>query len=121
MDGRDVLACIKTDADLKMIPTVVLTSSEAEADVVKAYQLHANCYLRKPAHFEAFASLVKSLIDFWLSKADLPSTASRRTTTRSLTEPAGDTQPATHHSPRRRERSGPRRGGRLSSNVASTA
>ena len=54
MDGREVLAHIKEDAGLKTIPTVILTSSEAESDVVKSYQLQANCYLSKPMHFEAF-------------------------------------------------------------------
>jgi two-component system, chemotaxis family, response regulator Rcp1 len=73
MDGREVLACIKQDAGLKTIPTIVLTSSEAEADVVKSYRLQANCYLIKPMHFEAFHNLVKSINDFWLTKTKLPS------------------------------------------------
>src|SRR5271169_1518407 len=72
MDGRQVLARIKEDEDLKTIPTVILTSSEAEADVVKSYQLQANCYLSKPMHFDAFHSLVKSINDFWLSRVKLP-------------------------------------------------
>ena len=72
MDGREVLAFIKEDAGLKTIPTVILTSSEAESDVVKSYQLQANCYLSKPMHFEAFRSLVKSINDFWLATATLP-------------------------------------------------
>ena len=72
MDGREVLACIKEDGELKTIPTVILTSSEAEADVVKSYQLQANCYLSKPMHFEAFHNLVKSINDFWLTKVKLP-------------------------------------------------
>src|SRR5476651_1838844 len=54
MDGREVLALIKADDDLKSIPTVILTTSEAEVDVVRSYQLQANCYLSKPMHFEAF-------------------------------------------------------------------
>jgi chemotaxis family two-component system response regulator Rcp1 len=73
MDGRQVLALIKEDASLKIIPTVILTSSEAEADVVKSYQLQANCYLSKPMHFEAFHNLVKSINDFWLTRVKLPS------------------------------------------------
>lgn len=72
MDGRQVLAQIKEDDGLKTIPTVILTSSEAEADVVKSYQLQANCYLSKPLHFDAFYSLVKSINDFWLSRVKLP-------------------------------------------------
>jgi two-component system, chemotaxis family, response regulator Rcp1 len=72
MDGREVLACIKEDGELKTIPTVILTSSEAEADVVKSYQLQANCYLSKPMHFEAFHNLVRSINDFWLTKVKLP-------------------------------------------------
>jgi DNA-binding response OmpR family regulator len=72
MDGRQVLALIKEDDSLKTIPTVILTSSQAEADVVKSYQLQANCYLSKPMHFEAFHALVKSIDDFWLNKVRLP-------------------------------------------------
>ena len=72
MDGREVLALIKSDEGLKSIPTVILTTSESEADIVKSYNLQANCYLRKPVHLEVFESLVKSIIDFWLSRAKLP-------------------------------------------------
>jgi CheY-like chemotaxis protein len=72
MDGREVLALIKQDDSLKTIPTVILTTSEAEADIVKCYQLQANCYLSKPVHFDAFASLVRSINDFWLTKVKLP-------------------------------------------------
>ena len=72
MDGREVLAQIKQDDDLKTIPTIILTTSEAEADIVKSYQLQANCYLNKPVQLEAFDSLVKSVVDFWLVKAKLP-------------------------------------------------
>jgi two-component system, chemotaxis family, response regulator Rcp1 len=72
MDGREVLANIKTDDSLKTIPTVILTTSEAEVDIVKSYQLQANCYLSKPAHWDAFDSLVKSINDFWLTKVKLP-------------------------------------------------
>jgi two-component system, chemotaxis family, response regulator Rcp1 len=72
MDGRQVLALIKDDDSLKTIPTVILTSSEAETDVLKSYQLQANCYLSKPMHFEAFHALVKSINDFWLTKVRLP-------------------------------------------------
>jgi chemotaxis family two-component system response regulator Rcp1 len=72
MDGREVLARIKHDDGLKTIPTVILTTSGAEVDVVKSYQLHANCYLLKPVQLEAFESLVKSINDFWLTKVKFP-------------------------------------------------
>ena len=72
MDGREVLAHIKEDENLKTIPTVILTTSEAEADIVKSYELQANCYLSKPVQLDAFESLVKSINDFWLTKAKLP-------------------------------------------------
>lgn len=72
MDGREVLALIKADEDLKTIPTVILTTSESEADVVKSYELQANCYLTKPVQLDAFENLVKSINDFWLTKVKLP-------------------------------------------------
>jgi two-component system, chemotaxis family, response regulator Rcp1 len=72
MDGRQVLTQIKKDESLKIIPTVILTSSEAESDVVTSYRLKANCYLSKPMHFDAFQNLVKSINDFWLTKVKLP-------------------------------------------------
>jgi len=72
MDGREVLAHIKEDESLKTIPTAVLTISEAEADIAKSYRLQANCYLNKPAQWDAFESLVKSINDFWLTKVTLP-------------------------------------------------
>lgn len=72
MDGREVLARIKLDDDLKTIPTVILSTSEAESDIQKSYQLQANAYLRKPAQLTDFESLIKSTSDFWLIKAKLP-------------------------------------------------
>jgi|SRR5580704_2399724 chemotaxis family two-component system response regulator Rcp1 len=72
MDGREVLAHIKANDRLKTIPTVILTTSEAEADIVKSYQLQANCYLSKPVALDAFEDLVKSINEFWLTKAKLP-------------------------------------------------
>jgi CheY-like chemotaxis protein len=72
MDGREVLAHIKEDDRLKTIPTVILTTSDSEADVAKSYQLQANCYLSKPVQFDAFENLVKSINDFWLTKVKLP-------------------------------------------------
>jgi chemotaxis family two-component system response regulator Rcp1 len=71
MDGREVLALIKADDSLKSIPTIILTTSEADADILKSYQLHANCYLSKPVQLPAFESLVKSINDFWLTKVKL--------------------------------------------------
>lgn len=72
MDGREVLAHVKADASLQTIPTVILTTSDAEADIAKSYQLHANCYLSKPVQLDAFELLVKSINDFWLTKVKLP-------------------------------------------------
>lgn len=72
MDGREVLSHIKGDENLKSIPTVILTTSDAEADIVKSYQLRANCYLTKPVQLDAFEALVKSINDFWLTKVKLP-------------------------------------------------
>jgi two-component system, chemotaxis family, response regulator Rcp1 len=71
MDGREVLAHIKEDDSLKTIPTVILTTSDAEVDIVKSYQLQANCYLTKPVQLDAFENLVKSINDFWLSRVTL--------------------------------------------------
>jgi CheY-like chemotaxis protein len=72
MDGREVLSHIKADDALKTIPTVILTTSEAEADIVKSYELQANCYLAKPVQLDAFDTLVRSINDFWLTKVKLP-------------------------------------------------
>jgi len=72
MDGREVLAHIKDDESLRLIPTVILTTSDSEADIAKSYQLQANCYLSKPVQLDAFESLVKSINDFWLVKVKLP-------------------------------------------------
>jgi two-component system, chemotaxis family, response regulator Rcp1 len=72
MDGREVLAHIKGDDNLKTIPTVVLTTSDAEADIQTSYRLRANCYLSKPVQLEEFEDLVKSINDFWLTTVKLP-------------------------------------------------
>jgi chemotaxis family two-component system response regulator Rcp1 len=72
MDGREVLMLIKKDPNLKIIPTIILTTSDDEADVQISYQLQANCYLRKPAHWDAFDGLVRSINAFWLTRAKLP-------------------------------------------------
>jgi CheY-like chemotaxis protein len=71
-DGREVLAEIKQEKDLKRIPVVVLTSSKAEEDIVKSYNLHANCYISKPVDFDQFLKVVKSIEDFWISIVKLP-------------------------------------------------
>jgi CheY-like chemotaxis protein len=72
MDGRMVLAEIKTDSSLNTIPTIVLTTSQAEVDILKCYQLRANAYISKPVQLDAFENLVKSINEFWLTKATLP-------------------------------------------------
>jgi two-component system, chemotaxis family, response regulator Rcp1 len=71
-DGREVLAEIKADKDLKRIPVVILTSSEAEQDIVKSYNLHANCYVTKPVDLDQFITVVKSIEHFWLKVVKLP-------------------------------------------------
>jgi chemotaxis family two-component system response regulator Rcp1 len=71
-DGREVLAHIKTDSSLKSIPVLILTTSDAETDIVKSYQLQANCYLCKPVSFSEFEHLVNTINDFWLTKVKLP-------------------------------------------------
>ena len=71
MDGREVLAQIKADEDLKVIPTFVLTTSRDERDIARSYELQANCYLCKPVELDAFENLVRSVNDFWMS-ARLP-------------------------------------------------
>jgi two-component system, chemotaxis family, response regulator Rcp1 len=72
MDGREVLEKIKADADLKRIPVVILTTSKAEEDILKTYNLHANCYVTKPVDLDQFVTVVKSLEDFWLAIVKLP-------------------------------------------------
>ncbi|MFB6217620.1 MAG: response regulator [Halobacteriaceae archaeon] len=71
-DGRDVLEEIKADDDLKRIPVVVLTSSDAEEDIVKSYDLHANAYLTKPVDFDGFLETLELLEEFWLQVVRLP-------------------------------------------------
>jgi len=72
MDGREVLAQLKADPRLKLIPTVILTTSEAQADIVNSYHLHANCYLNKPMQLDAFETLVRGINNFWLTTVRLP-------------------------------------------------
>ena len=71
-DGREVLADIKADDDLRRIPVVVLTTSSAELDIVKSYDLHANCYITKPVDLDKFVEVVKTIDDFWLTVVRLP-------------------------------------------------
>jgi chemotaxis family two-component system response regulator Rcp1 len=71
-DGREVLAEVKSDPDLKRIPVVVLTVSQAEEDILKSYNLHANCYISKPVTLAQFLKVVKSIESFWLTIVELP-------------------------------------------------
>jgi chemotaxis family two-component system response regulator Rcp1 len=72
MDGRDVLAEIKTDPALKIIPIIVLTTSHADEDILRSYELNANCYITKPVDFDHFIGVVKSIENFWLTVVTLP-------------------------------------------------
>ncbi|HVS07965.1 MAG TPA: response regulator [Candidatus Dormibacteraeota bacterium] len=73
MDGREVLAAIKKDEDLRRIPVVVLSSSEAESDIARAYELHANAYVTKPVDIDHFLQVVKAIEEFWVEIVKLPS------------------------------------------------
>ena len=73
MNGREVLAHIKTDPKLKSIPVVVLTTSSAENDILEAYDLHANCYVTKSVDLDQFFNIMKKIEDFWLTVVQLPS------------------------------------------------
>ncbi len=72
IDGREVLEHIKKDDNLKRIPVIVLTTSDAQADILKMYENHANCYITKPVDFDEFISVVKSIEEFWLNIVKLP-------------------------------------------------
>jgi len=72
MDGRQVLATIKSDDSLKLIPVVVLTTSQAEEDVLRAYRLSANCYVTKPVDLHQFNRIVQAIEQFWLTVVSLP-------------------------------------------------
>ena len=71
-DGREVLREIKTDEQLRRIPVVVLTTSSAEQDILKTYDLHANCYITKPVNLDQFTSVVKAIEEFWFTIVRLP-------------------------------------------------
>ena len=73
MDGREVLQIIKQDDALKRIPVVVLTSSEAEADILRSYDLHANAFVTKPVDLDKFVSVIQNLGEFWFDTVQLPS------------------------------------------------
>jgi CheY-like chemotaxis protein len=75
-DGREVLAAIKADESLKIIPVVILTTSQAEEDVIRAYALNANCYVTKPVDFLQFTRIVQAIESFWLTVVTLPTAAS---------------------------------------------
>lgn len=71
-DGREVLQDIKADDFLKRIPVVILTTSNAEQDILKSYNLHVNCYINKPVDFDRFFDIIQKIEDFWLTTAILP-------------------------------------------------
>jgi CheY-like chemotaxis protein len=71
-DGRQVLAEIKSITELAQIPVVILTTSDADEDILRAYQLHANCYVTKPVNFAQFLKVIKTIEDFWLTVVKLP-------------------------------------------------
>jgi len=79
-DGREVLADIKNDPTLKSIPVIILTTSDSESDILKTYNLHANCYLVKPVNIDRFFDLVRSLHGFWLSVVKYPTKQERYVT-----------------------------------------
>ena len=76
MDGRELLAIIKSDPNLRRIPVVILTTSKAEEDIIKTYDLHANCYITKPVDLDQFITVVKSVEEFWFTIVKLPSDGS---------------------------------------------
>ena len=71
-DGREVLSVVKEDPELRRIPVVVLTTSQAEQDILNTYDLHANCYITKPVSLDQFMSVIRCIEDFWLSVVKLP-------------------------------------------------
>lgn len=79
MDGREVLAAIKADESLRRIPVVILTTSHDEADILKTYDLHANCYITKPVDLTQFLAVVQAIEDFWFTVVKLPHHDPRRT------------------------------------------
>jgi two-component system, chemotaxis family, response regulator Rcp1 len=92
-DGREVLQEIKSDADLKRIPVVVLTTSEAESDILATYGCHANCYITKPVDMDQFIKIVKMLEEFWFTIVKLPARECN-----GYTSPTGAESPTAKHS-----------------------
>lgn len=74
-DGREVLAEIKNDDELRRIPVIILTTSNAEQDILKSYDLHVNCYINKPVDFDRFFDIIQKIEDFWFATAILPGVA----------------------------------------------
>ncbi|MGA3282645.1 MAG: response regulator [Smithella sp.] len=72
-DGREVLEEMKGNPDFQLIPVVILTTSQAEQDIIRSYKLHANCYITKPVNFDRFLEVVQSIENFWLTVVALPS------------------------------------------------
>lgn len=72
LDGRGVLSFVKSSSELRSIPVVILTSSDAEEDVARSYDLHANCYVRKPVELQSFLDVIQAIDDFWVSVVRLP-------------------------------------------------
>jgi CheY-like chemotaxis protein len=72
IDGREVLKFIKSDPGLKVIPVVIITSSEAESDIIKSYEEHANCFISKPIDFNGFTTVIRSIEHFWFTVVRLP-------------------------------------------------
>jgi CheY-like chemotaxis protein len=83
-DGRQVLAEMKQDAQLRLIPVVVLTTSEAESDILESYQLNANCYITKPVDLDKFINIVRTIEAFWLAIVKLPNRRSDRLSTAAM-------------------------------------
>jgi two-component system response regulator len=71
-DGREVLEEMKANPDFQLIPVVILTTSQAEQDIIRSYKLHANCYITKPVNFERFLEVVQAIENFWLTVVALP-------------------------------------------------
>jgi CheY-like chemotaxis protein len=72
VDGREVLKFVKEDPQLKVIPVVIITSSEAETDIIKSYEAHANCFISKPIDFDGFTKVIRSIEHFWFTVVRLP-------------------------------------------------
>jgi two-component system, chemotaxis family, response regulator Rcp1 len=78
MDGRQALALVKADESLKTIPTIILTTSEADDDIKRAYELNANCFLRKPVALDDFEMMIKRINDFWVTTVTLPTLGKKK-------------------------------------------